>query len=42
MYQAGKIMSKLVVKAIEYDENGIEIQFLNNTRKETVKVCPGD
>jgi hypothetical protein len=34
-------MKKVVVKASQYDADGIEIQFLNNRKRQIVKVCPG-
>lgn len=34
-------MEQVVEKAAQYDEDGIEIQFLNNTKKGNVKVSLG-
>lgn len=33
-------MKQLVVTAVKYDEDGIEIQFLNDDSSAIVKVCP--
>ena len=40
MYQAKKVMKQVVETAALYDDNGIEIQFLNEISRGTVKVCP--
>lgn len=43
MSQAGKVMTGVVEKAIQYDKDGIEIYFLNGKEKgTTVQVCPRD
>lgn len=34
-------MKKVVAKAAQYDDDGIEIQFLNNRKRQIVKVRPG-
>ena len=33
-------MIGVVQKAVQYDTNGIEVQFLNNPEKVTVRVSP--
>ena len=40
MYQAKKVMKQVVETAAIYDDNGIEIRFLNEISWGTVKVCP--
>lgn len=35
-------MKKVVHKASEYDDDGIEIQFLNSRNSGIVKVCLGN
>ena len=42
MYQAERVLKGVVEKAIQYDKNGIEIQFLNSGERETVKVRSGN
>ena len=40
MYQAGKALRGVVVEAVKYDKDGIDIEFLNSTISKTVKVRP--